>query len=332
MTKYSFQKKISQSEPRGLTAKLSHLTWALGQITQNGLPTRAFHFGGGLGDHLLCTAVFHELAKRGIQKCWMLSHYPEIFQNNPFGLKVVSDDWKSLKLLEKIKCPSTLLFYTKWLNNLDQVESPPNHIIFEILKKCDINGKVDLRPYWYGNRSINVLHPKEDYICIQSTSTHSSTPMLNKQWIENRLIQCIEVLSKKYTIIQIGSPDEPKLPLTEEGRGLSISESASLLSNAQFFLGQVGFLMHLARAVDTRSVIIFGGREKAWQSGYPCNENLESSPPCSPCWQNNNCDNQKTCMSEIQPSDVLAAVNRLEERIPNPLETDSAFLPEYSKN
>jgi len=37
-------------------------------------------------------------------------------------------------------------------------------------------------------------------------------------------------------------------------------------------------------------------------------------------------------MSEIQPSDVLAAVNRLEERIPNPLETDSAFLPEYSKN
>ena len=90
--------------------------------------------------------------------------------------------------------------------------------------------------------------------------------------------------------------------------------------------------MHLARAVDTRSVIIFGGREKAWQSGYPCNENLETSPACSPCWQNNNCDNQKACMSEIQSSDVLAAVNRLEERIFNPLETDSTILPEYSKN
>ena len=39
----------------------------------------------------------------------MLSHYPELFKNNPYNLKIVQDDWKTLKLLEKIKRPSTLL-------------------------------------------------------------------------------------------------------------------------------------------------------------------------------------------------------------------------------
>ena len=42
------------------------------------------------------------------------------------------------------------------------------------------------------------------------------------------------------------------------------------------FVGQVGFLMHLARAVDCRAVIVYGGRETPAQSGYPCNENLYS--------------------------------------------------------
>lgn len=295
-------------------------------MLKHGIPTKAFHFGGGLGDHLLCTAVFHELGKRGVQKCWMLSHYPEIFQNNPYGLEIVPDEWKTLKLLEKLKSPATLLFYTEWLKNLDQVKSPQNHIILEILKKSNISGEVQLRPYWYRNKIESVLSTEDIYICIQSTSTHSSTPMLNKQWKESRLIECINALRKDYQIVQLGSHQEPKLPFTTDGRGLSIEESATILANAQFFVGQVGFLMHLARSVDTRSVIIYGGREKAWQSGYPCNENLETSPSCSPCWQNNQCDYHRLCMSDISSEDVLKGVNRLEARLSQELETDTASL------
>ena len=319
-------------EPVGLNAKCSHFLWGLKFLTNYGIPAKAFHFGGGLGDHLLCSSVFHELGKRGIQKCWMLSHYPEIFQNNPYGLQVVPDDWKTIKLLEKIKRPSTLLYYGKWIGDNDKIDPPKKHIIAEILQKCDITGDVCLRPYWYGDTQANTSVPKKDYICVQSTKTYSSTLMLNKQWDEDSLNEAINSLKDRYELVQLGTLEEPRLHNTIDQRNICLSDTAKLLANAKFFIGQVGFLMHLARAVDTRSVIIYGGREKAWQSGYPCNENIESSPSCSPCWQNNQCDYQRQCLSAISTQDLLRGVDRLEARLSQELEVDTAFLSDHYKN
>lgn len=332
MSKYAFTTQLNSGTPIGAIGKLKNLSWGINLVFNYGIPTKAFHFGGGLGDHLLCTAVFHELGKRGIQKCWMLSHYPEIFQNNPYGLQVAPDDWKTIKLLQKIKRPSTLLYYGKWIGDNDKIDPPKKHIISEILQKCDIKGDVSLRPYWYGDTRPNTLVPKKDYLCVQSTKTHSSTPMLNKQWDEDSLIEVIKSLKDKFEVIQLGTLEEPRLPNTIDYRNLGISDSATLLANTKFFIGQVGFLMHLARAVDTRSVIIYGGREKAWQSGYPCNENIESSPSCSPCWQNNQCGYQRKCLSAISSQDLLKGVNRLEARLSQELEVDTAFLSDHYKN
>ena len=96
MTKYKFTKEFSAEKSTGVIAKAKHLLWAVQLFLKNKIPSCAFHFGGGLGDHLLCTILFHELAKRGIENCWMLSHYPELFKNNPYNLKIVQDDWKLL--------------------------------------------------------------------------------------------------------------------------------------------------------------------------------------------------------------------------------------------
>ena len=99
MTKYAFTTQLDTGSPKGILGKLKNLSWGVNLILNYGIPTKAFHFGGGLGDHLLCTILFHELAERGVKNCWMLSHYPELFKNNPYNLKVVQDDWKTLKLL-----------------------------------------------------------------------------------------------------------------------------------------------------------------------------------------------------------------------------------------
>jgi len=326
LSNYSFTTQLNSSSPKGVLGKLKNLSWGANLVLNYGIPTKAFHFGGGLGDHLLCSSVFHELGKRGIQKCWMLSHYPEIFQNNPYGLQVVPDDWKTIKLLEKIKRPSTLLYYGKWIGDNDKIDPPKKHIIAEILQKCDITGDVSLRPYWYGDTRPTSLVPKNDYICVQSTKTYSSTPMLNKQWDEESLIEVIKLLKDKFEVIQLGTLEEPRLPNTLDYRNLGISDSATLLANAKFFIGQVGFLMHLARAVDTRSVIIYGGREKAWQSGYPCNENIETSPNCSPCWQNNGCDFNRKCVSDISVEMASNAVEKLIGRLGSELELDRVIL------
>ena len=79
----------------------------------------------------------------------MLSHYPEIFQSNPYGLEIVPDDWKTLKLLEKIKRPSTLLCYGTWIGDIDKIIPPKHHMIAEILQKAGVKGTVKLKPYWY---------------------------------------------------------------------------------------------------------------------------------------------------------------------------------------
>ena len=69
----------------------------------------------------------------------MLSHYPEIFQNNPYGLNIVPDDWKTLKLLEKIGRPSTLLYDGQWIGNIDKVNPPKKHIISEIIPSGQVS-------------------------------------------------------------------------------------------------------------------------------------------------------------------------------------------------
>ena len=106
MTKYAFTKEFAPEKSSGGIAKLKHIAWATRLFLKSGIPSHAFHFGGGLGDHLLCTILFHELAKRGVENCWILSHYPELFKNNPYNLRIVPDDWKTLKFLEKINRPS----------------------------------------------------------------------------------------------------------------------------------------------------------------------------------------------------------------------------------
>jgi ADP-heptose:LPS heptosyltransferase len=93
------------------------------------------------------------------------------------------------------------------------------------------------------------------------------------------------------------------------------------------FIGLVGFLMHLARAVNTRSVIVYGGRELPSQSGYTCNENITHLLPCSPCWQWNRCAFEHACMTGIQSEAVLAAVRRQLARVGEPMVEDIARIP-----
>jgi ADP-heptose:LPS heptosyltransferase len=195
-------------------------------------------------------------------------------------------------------------------------------MVVEILQKANIGGKVSIRPYWYQKTDHSVIDLHGEYICVQSTNNYSSTEVKNKKWEETRMQEVVDELSKRYCIVQIGMPEESKLENAIDKRASTISQSASLLANCNFFLGQEGFPMHLARAVETRSVIIYGGRLKAWQSGYPCNENIETNPDCSPCWQNNHCDYDRMCLEEISVKDVLEAIDRIEKRLPEKLETE----------
>ena len=106
----------------------------------------------------------------------------------------------------------------------------------------------------------------------------------------------------------------------------SLRETAAILASSQLFVGQVGFLMHLARAVDCRSVIVYGGRETPEQSGYPCNVNLYSPVACSPCWRLNSCPFDRICLDMINADDVIAGVEQQVARAGATLETTTDVI------
>jgi ADP-heptose:LPS heptosyltransferase len=151
--------------------------------------------------------------------------------------------------------------------------------------------------------------------------------MRNKQWYPDRFQSVVDALRSDFDFIQLGSASDPPLQNVKDFRGkTSIRQSAALLHHARLYVGTVGFLMHLARAVDCQSVIVFGGREAPWQSGYSCNVNLYTPVPCAPCWRWNRCDYNRRCMSSISANDVIRAVREIALRPAKPLATDTVDI------
>ena len=98
------------------------------------------------------------------------------------------------------------------------------------------------------------------------------------------------------------------------------------MANSQVFIGLEGFLMHLARAVNCRSVILYGGRLKPSQIGYVANKNLYSPVECAPCWLRNPCDHNRKCMDMITVEQVLAATRYQINKFGTSLEVETATV------
>ena len=99
----------------------------------------------------------------------------------------------------------------------------------------------------------------------------------------------------------------------------TLRESAAIIAAARVVVCQEGLLMHLARAVDTRAVVIFGGAVDPAILGYTANENLTTALDCAVCWMPNHCSHARMCMDRITSDDVLAAVERADARHGEPL-------------
>jgi ADP-heptose:LPS heptosyltransferase len=133
--------------------------------------------------------------------------------------------------------------------------------------------------------------------------------MRTTEWFPERFAEVVRAIPPGFEVIQLGGTDEPLLPGVRDLRARTgLREAAAILHASELFIGLVGLLMHLARAVDCPGVIVYGGRERPDQSGYAANLNLARSPECSPCWLWNTCDHAMKCMDAIPASEVIAAV------------------------
>lgn len=276
---------------------------------------------GGMGDTVMCTTVARELRRRGVKDIWLETRWVEDFAGQSMFDGVLPETYETEWLAEKLGGRIVYPAYARALPEEDREIAPAGHILGEMCRHAGIVGQIALRPYFEVSGGPYRGVPK-DFIAISGAGGHA---VLTKNWFQERYHALSGMLRHDLPLVQLGSPAEPPIAGADDLRGrTTLRQAASVLKQARCYVGEVGGLMHLARAVDCPSVVIYGGREAPAQSGYAANVNLAGKVPCSPCWIIKNCPHDMGCMDLIQPADVAAAVRKLLDSAPaRPLQAET---------
>lgn len=296
----------------------------LADVVRWRFPRWVLYYGGeGYGDDLLLGTVLYELHRRGERRLAVLSRLGELFEGAPHIDRCLHEQWRALDSVPRFGGRVLRPTYTRPTSDPDIDAPAAQHIIAAMCAETGMRGSVRLRPYFYlrpEERKAGALLPRQ--AVIQCPGAHGWTR--NKDWPAERYQAVVDALRDRFDFVQLGSSREHPLSGVRDLRGrTTLRESAAILANSAFCLTYVGFIMHLARAVECRSVVIYGGREHPDQSGYIANENLYTPEPCAPCWRKNTCPHDRVCLTKIDAAAVIAAVDRLLAR-PRDLEVAEA--------
>lgn len=253
-----------------------------------------------MGDNLLLSVILPELRnKYPNRKIIVETKFPTLFLNNPYV------DWvtdKHLKTTSKFIKPKYRIF-----------EDTSKSIYQQILEY--ISDKKEGYPELYLTQNeIEKFKEESDFFAIAPSGKQAFSAN-RKEWGFEKFQELVSRIkeSKDYQIVQIGAKDDELLKGVIDRRGLAIRESATVIHNSVAFIGLEGGLMHLARAVNKDSVIIYGGFINPKTSQYDNNLNAVNLVECSPCFTSEkpltNCETMH-CMSEISSESVFEQINK----------------------
>lgn len=252
---------------------------------------------GALGDDLLMSLVLPALkGKYPDKKIVVEARWVEFFKNNPYVDWVTDKHFKTTKRHLKPKYA------------ID--ENTKDSIYKQFMKSLDLPGNAAPQLY-LTDTEIQQAKNKYDFpyivICPAGKVKFSAN---RKEWgIEN--FQKLRDLMIDHQFIQIGLKKDALLKNVIDARGVPVLESAAIIQNSLFFIGLEGGLMHLTKAVNKKSVIIYGGFIRPQISAYEENLNISNLVDCSPCFHSSypheHCETMK-CMRGITPQMVYEKI------------------------
>jgi ADP-heptose:LPS heptosyltransferase len=135
----------------------------------------------------------------------------------------------------------------------------------------------------------------------------------NKDWPTNYWENLVLSLSKTCSVIEIGrlGPDRriSNLPNYIDLRGaMDIRELVACVKAADILVSSDSGPVHIAAAVRTPAVVIFGGYIIPKNIDYQGNTILYSPMHCSPCLLRIPCPINMECLRRIQPDAVEQAI------------------------
>jgi len=223
---------------------------------------------------------------------------------------------------EKIK----QAFLVRFKINLFEKETPIPNRYLSVAKDLDVvdDGKgLDL--FWK-KETIDSAEKKalalgldlnHQYLCLAP-----GAGFLTKRWPENKFKDLVDLIQQNnnFQIIVLGSDNDREIGsslkkqnnIIDSSGKLTLLETAYILSKGKIVVSNDSGLMHMATAVDTPVLAVFGStvRELGFfpyraKSMVIENSNL-SCRPCSHIGRNNCPKNHFRCMEEIAPEEVYA--------------------------
>jgi heptosyltransferase-3 len=154
---------------------------------------------------------------------------------------------------------------------------------------------------------------------------HPASRWSFKCWPAERNAELIDRLSAASRIVLTAAPDPAELTLIEKiasatkakplnlAGKLSINELAALTARARLFIGVDSMPMHLAAAMGTPAVALFGpSGEQEWRPWRVAHRVVATQHPCRPCG-NDGCGGGKIseCLTTLGVDEVYAAAQEL---------------------
>jgi hypothetical protein len=271
-----------------------------------------FLYYHGIGDSLLFNTVLYHLGRERQRRYLVGSSHPEIYAGNPYVRHMPFSQAVNYRCAHIMRGLRIIDGFTH-MDYYNSGRIPQKHIMRLLADRVGLK-EFPVKPLVFLNKTElkQKILPEsaKPWLAIQSTGNSRWTD--NKNWGLEKFVKLAKLLAPMFSLVQLGSGADPPLPVQLNLCGkIGIREVFQALRQCDVFAGQVGFLMHAAAACDVPSVIIYGGFEAPWQSGYDVNVNLYNAVPCAPCWLESKCPYDKKCLEEIAPEQVCEHIFKL---------------------
>jgi ADP-heptose:LPS heptosyltransferase len=256
----------------------------------------------GLGDVLMCTPAMREVKRLNPDcKVTFYTDWPQLVDGLPFidHVRAYLDP----------SPPRIWLHYEKKL--------PPKRHVARILgDHLGVNVR-DVRPACVLDPSLcdafkaEWAHLPRPWVVIVRRASGFT---FNKNWPDEYWETLVDWLLTFATVIELGAGDTDRRARSEAnfvdlfGR-TTVPELVAATAAADFAVVPDTGVMHIAAAVGTPAVVIYGGYTDPGSLGYPGNVDLYNPVECAPCWIKTPCPYGKKCLHQITPEQVQTAVD-----------------------
>jgi ADP-heptose:LPS heptosyltransferase len=272
----------------------------------------------GLGDDLFVNTIAYHSWRESGSKVFVAGNHRDLFRGNPGAWIIPTSSQKIAhqlgRFLIALGIVKSMTYMGYQEENNDKIMKPMEaHILKVLAEKAGLKKtpkKTEIFLSDNEKKKFSLPLNGKPWVAMHSTGVTEMTE--NKNWYPERFLEVSQNIRSFARVVQLGRLGDPELDVDLDLRGrITPRQAAAVLVSCSALVCQVGYLMHAAAAVRTKAVVVYGGFEAPWESGYEENVNLFTKLHCSPCWITGQCPYNKKCMDKISVDDVCLSIKKI---------------------